>query len=81
MWYYIKVTFFGLLDVWVLWALIKLLFRSPLNFLKAFWDTGRMNNRVPGEKELSKDPIGINKVSATILVICALATIEHWLFF
>lgn len=81
MWFYIKLFFFGLLDIWVLWALIKLLFRTPANFLKAFWDVGRMNNHLPGEEKLSKDPNGINKASAAILTICALAAVEHWLFF
>jgi hypothetical protein len=81
MWYYIKLYFFILLDIWVFWLLIKLLFQTPLNFLKAFWDAGRMNNRFPGEKQASKDPNGINKVSAVVMAICALAGIENWLFF
>jgi hypothetical protein len=81
MWFYIKVIFFGLLDICAMWALIRLLFRTPLNFLKAFWDMGRMNSHFPGEKRLSKDSNGINKASATIILICALAACEYWLFF
>jgi len=41
MWSAIKTIFFGLLDMVVLLFLIRLLFRTPANFFKAFWRAGR----------------------------------------
>ena len=81
MWVTLKTAFFCLLDLFVLFWLIKLLFRGPLNFLRALWEASKSPFLYLILKDKSKDRQAVNKVSATVVALGFLVWIEHLLFY
>jgi hypothetical protein len=68
MWSTIKTIIFGLLDLFVVVALVKWLFQTPARFFKAFWRVGRN----PGFDLISKDK-GHGELDAVKLFIIFIA--------
>lgn len=81
MWVVIKTIFFGLVDLFVLAVLIKWLFNTPMEFLKAFWQVGKPLYRVRRTDDDMTYNLNVYKIGFTFIVVGLLMWGEKSLFY
>jgi hypothetical protein len=74
------ISFFGLLDLFVLLLLIKWLFQTPTKFIKALWQVGRSPFFNLILKDRQNDPIAGYKVGLMLIIVGLLVWGEQSLF-
>lgn len=80
MWKIIKTVMFGLLDLFVLMALIKWLFTTPIAFLKALWQVGKPLYPTRTDDSATYN-LNVFKVAFTLIVVGLLIWGEQSLFY
>ena len=81
MWTIVKTILFGLLDLLVVGVLIKWLFKTPTQFLKALWQAGKGSFLTTVTKDNTNDPLSGYKIFLTFIILGLLLWGEQALFF